>query len=141
MIFYAKTLCQPKTRDADFLDPLEYYQHLIFGPPMLTGHALEETCHRLVSASNLYLVVRSFVAVTIVSRTLDSALWRIVPSSGTAKDIFLLYTLELLPREYGLCDSVLVRTGAAFETGIAILCLGDGEDIGTVGADWWTNWH
>lgn len=102
---------------------------------MTAGHAHVETGHRLISTANLHLVKGSLVAVAAISRALDTALLRIVPSTGAAKDVFTLLACEFATGEDGVGDGVFVGTCSAFEAVGAAVCEGDGEDVGAMRAD------
>lgn len=108
---------------------------LIFSPPIPASHTLEETRHRLIRTSNLDLEKRRLIAITPISRTLRAALLRIIPSSRTTKDVLLLFALKDAPRVNRFGNGMLEGTGAAFETVGALVCEGDGEDVGALGAD------
>jgi hypothetical protein len=116
-------------------------QTLILSPPIAAGHALVETRHGLIGTSNLHLEERSFVTITPICRTLHTTLLRIVPRTGTTKDVFLLFALEDASREDGLCNCVFKGTRAAFEAIGALVCERDGEDVGALGADCKTQKH
>lgn len=103
---------------------------------MATSHTLEETRHGLISTSNLHLVERGLIAIAFVGRALYAGLLSVIPSSGTTKDVFLLFALVVASREDGLGDCVFKGTGAAFETVGSGVCERDGEDICAMRADW-----
>lgn len=108
---------------------------LVFPPSVAAGHALVEARHGLVGASNLDLVKCGLEAVAIFGRALNAGLLRIVPRAGPAKHVFLFLALVVAPREDGLSDGVLKRTGAAFEAIGTLIGAGDGENVGAVRAN------
>lgn len=61
---------------------------------------------------------------------------RIIPRSGTTKDVLLLLALEYASRVDGFGNGMFEGAGAAFEAVGALVCEGDGEDVGALGADY-----
>lgn len=102
---------------------------------MSTRHALVETRHGLISTSDLDLEKGSLVTVAATVGTLDTTLLRIIPRSGSSKDVLLLDTFVDSTGKHGLGDVVLEWTGSAFETVRSRVCQGDGEDVGAMGAE------
>lgn len=102
---------------------------------MLTGHALEETRHRLVGTPDLDLVEGGLVAVAFLDRALDTALLRIVPGARASEDVILLLALEFVAGIDGLANGVLPGAGATLQAVGALVRERDGEDVCAVGAD------
>lgn len=131
-------LHNPKTRTLEnlFLQIHPTTHDLILSPPIATSHTLIETGHGLVRTSNLDLEKRRLVAIAPIIGALHTALLRIVPGAGPAKDVLLLDALVDAAREDGLGDVVLKGACSAFEAVLTGWGEGDGEDVGAVRADW-----
>jgi hypothetical protein len=100
-----------------------------------TGHALEETRHRLISTSNLHLEEGRLLAIAALVRTLRLGLLRVVPGSRSAKDVLALLALKDAPRKDRVGDGVFVRACAALEAVCAVERQGDGQDVCAVRTD------
>ncbi len=111
---------------------------LILSPAGPASHALVKTGHGLIGTADLDLEEGSLVTVAVLCGTLNATLLGIIPGTWAAKDILFLLALVLPPREDGVGYGVLKGTCSALEAVQALVCEGDGEDVGAVWADYFT---
>lgn len=99
------------------------------------GTYLVESRHRFIGTANLHLEEGGLVAVTAGGWALDVTLLRIVPCAGPAEDVFFFLAGEILAREYGRVNSMLIGASAALQSVPARVHTGKDQEVCAVWAD------
>lgn len=94
-----------------------------------------ESSHGLISTADLDLEEGGLAAVAGTRGALDPGLLGIVPGLRPAEYVFPLLAGEILAREDGLGDGVLVGTCSALEPVVSCVHPGEDQEVGAIWAD------